>query len=312
MMSDMADSAFAGPRPVRGDLDVAWIHGSAHPRRRTDPPLQVHSYDEHTYVLRQSKDVTDEAPFVLLLFGSERALLLDSGATDDRTLRETVDGLVAGWLDEHPRDTYPLVVAHTHGHRDHRAGDLQFADRQDTVVVGHDADSVRRFFQFTDWPAQVVTFDLGDRALDVTGIPGHHPASLAFYDPWSGLLLTGDTVLPGRLYVEDMPAFVDSLQRLVALTGRREVTHVLGCHVEMTRTPGKDYSIGAPYQPDEPPPQMTVEDLVEVRDAAVRVATIRGIHPYGSFVVWNQPGKLTLARQAVRALAARARRLASR
>jgi hydroxyacylglutathione hydrolase len=215
MMSDIIDSAFAGPRPVQGDLDVAWIHGSARRRHRTDPQLQVHSYDEHTYVLRQSKDVTYEAPFVVLLLGGERALLLDSGATADGTLRETVDRLIASWLEKHPRANYPLVVAHTHGHRDHRAGDPQFADRPDTVVVGQDADSVRQFFQFTEWPAQVVTFDLGDRALEVTGIPGHHPASVAVYDPWSGLLLTGDTVLPGRLYVEDMPAFVDSLQRLL-------------------------------------------------------------------------------------------------
>lgn len=312
MMSGVADTAFIGPRPVQGDLDVAWIHGSARRRHRTDPPVQVHAYDEHTYLLRQSKDVTFEAPFVLLLLGSERALLLDSGATADRTLRETVDGLIAGWREKHPRDTYPLVVAHTHGHRDHRAGDPQFADRPDTVVVGHDADSVRQFFGFTEWPAQVVTFDLGDRALEVTGIPGHHPASVAIYDPWSGFLLTGDTVLPGRLYVEDMPAFVDSLQRLVALAGRREVTHVLGCHVEMTRTPGQDYPVGALHQPDERPPQMTVAELVAVRDAAVRVAAVPGIHPYGSFIVWNEPGKLRLARQAIRSLGSRARRLASR
>ena len=311
-MSGMVDSAFAGPRPVRGDLEVAWIHGSARRRHRTDPPLQVHPSDEHTYLLRQSKDLTYEAPFVVLLFGAERALLLDSGATADGTLRETVDRLIADWLERHPRPSYPLVVAHTHGHRDHRAGDPQFADRPDTVVVGPDVDSVRQFFGFTEWPAQVVTFDLGDRALEVTGIPGHHPASVAIYDPWSGLLLTGDTVLPGRLYVEDMPAFVDSLHRLVDLAGRREVTHVLGCHVEMTRVPGRDYPIGALHQPDELPPQLTVDDLTAVRDAAVQVSGTHGIHPYGFFVVWNEPGKLAMARQALRSLAARVRRLISR
>jgi hypothetical protein len=53
-------------RPVHGDLDVSWIHGSARRRYRTDPPLQAHAYDEHTSVLRQSKDVTYEAPFVVL------------------------------------------------------------------------------------------------------------------------------------------------------------------------------------------------------------------------------------------------------
>ena len=110
----------------------------------------MHAYDEHTYVLRQSKDVTFEAPFVVLLLGSERAMLLDSGAVDDRTLRHTVDGLIATWRAAHPRETYPLVVAHTHAHRDHRAGDRQFADRPDTVVVGTDVASVQQFFGFTD------------------------------------------------------------------------------------------------------------------------------------------------------------------
>ena len=307
-MSLMVDSAFAGPRPVRGDLDVAWIHGSASRRRRTDPPLQVHAYDEHTYVLRQSKDVTFEAPFVVLLLGSERAMLLDSGAVDDRTLRRTVDDLIASWRAAHPRATYPLVVAHTHAHRDHRAGDRQFTDRPDTVVVGTDVASVRQFFGFTDWPAEVVTFELGDRTLEITGAPGHHETSVALYDPWSGLLLTGDTVYPGRLYVQDTPAFTDSLQRMVAFAEAREVTHVLGCHVEMTRTPGLDYPVGALYQPDELPPQLTVDDLRAVRDAAVRVAGSRGIHRFDSFIVWNRPGAAAMARQAVRSLIDRIRR----
>ena len=51
-----------------------------------------------TVLIRQSKDVTFEAPFILLLLGERRALLLDTGAVDGTTLRGTVDGLVADWL----------------------------------------------------------------------------------------------------------------------------------------------------------------------------------------------------------------------
>lgn len=69
-----------------------------------------------------------------------------------------------------------------------------------------------------------------------------------------------------------MPAFTDSLTRMVAFAGAREVTHVLGCHVEMTRTPGRDYPVGALYQPDEPPPQLTVDDLRAARRSASRGA----------------------------------------
>ena len=46
-----------------------------------------------------------------------------------------MDQLVEQWLDKHPRDAYGLLVLHTHAHGDHVAGDAQFADRPDTLVV---------------------------------------------------------------------------------------------------------------------------------------------------------------------------------
>jgi len=49
------------------------------------------------------------------------------------------------------------------------------------------------------WPDRSVSFDLGGRVLEVLGSPGHHPAAITVYDPWTGVLLTGDTVYPGRL-----------------------------------------------------------------------------------------------------------------
>ena len=98
--------------------------------------------------------------------------------------------------------------------------------------------------------------------LEVTGIPGHHPASIAVFDPWTGFLLTGDSVYPGRLYADDMPVFVASAERLVDFAATRPVRHVMGCHIEMTRTPGHDYPIGTTYQPDEPPLQMAPDRLL--------------------------------------------------
>jgi hypothetical protein len=97
----------------------------------TDPAIQVHQSDRHTLILRVSKAVSFEAPFVFLLFGNERAVLFDTGPSADPAkipLRRTVDELVDAWLADHPRDDYELVVAHTHGHHDHRDGDPQFAE----------------------------------------------------------------------------------------------------------------------------------------------------------------------------------------
>jgi glyoxylase-like metal-dependent hydrolase (beta-lactamase superfamily II) len=83
--------------------------------------------------MRQSKDADFEAPFTFLLFGEDRALLLDTGAVDDDALRETVDRLMADWLAARPRSGYQLVVAHTHAHADHVAGDRSFVGRPDTL-----------------------------------------------------------------------------------------------------------------------------------------------------------------------------------
>ena len=86
-----------------------------------------------------------------------------------------------------------------------------------------------------------------------------------------------------------MAAYVDSIRRTVRLAESREVTHVMGCHIEMTRTPGKDYGLGATYQPDEPPLQMTIDQLRAVRDAAVSVADSPGVHAFDDFIIYNGP-----------------------
>jgi hydroxyacylglutathione hydrolase len=286
--------------------DVRWIHGSP-PGGPADPPVQVLAADSATFILRQSKDVNYEAPFLYLLCGEDRALLLDTGAVAvGGGVRETIDGLLGGRGPD-----YELVVAHTHGHGDHVAGDGQFAGRARTTVVDHGVAAVQRFFGFERWPAEVVAFDLGRRKLEITGSPGHHDAAITVYDPATGWLLTGDTVYPGRLYVSDMPAFAASLDRMAEFAAARPVSHVLGCHIEMTRRPNRDYPLGCPYQPDEPPLQMTVEHLVAVRNAAHEVAHRPGVHGFGGFFIYNGPCERTMAWQQVRGAVSRARRKAA-
>lgn len=295
---------------MEGTWPARWDHGHRPGTPDVDPPIQVHAYDERTVILRQSMALSYEAPFLYLLFGDNRALLLDTGATEDPgpfPLREVIDGLVGEWLGHHPRADYGLLVAHTHGHGDHVAGDGQFVDRPATTVIGHEVDDVRMALGVTDWPSEIVTLDLGGRVLEVVGIPGHQRASIAIYDPWTGFLLTGDTVYPGRLYVEDMPSFVDSLDRLVEFTTVRPIRHVLGCHIEMRASPGGDHPVGFPYHPDEPPIQMTVEQLRAVRDHARAIADRPGVHTFEDVIIWNGRPVGAMLRQIGRGLAARIR-----
>jgi hydroxyacylglutathione hydrolase len=284
-----ADIDFVTGVPIDGAAEPVWIHGAPSRRRCTDPAIQVHRSDRHTFVLRVSKAVSFEAPFIFLLFGNERAVLFDTGPSADPArlpLRRTVDELVEAWLAEHPRDGYRLVVAHTHGHRDHRDGDPQFADRPRTTIVGHTSQEIGRFYGFTDWPGQVVRFDLGGRVLELTGIPGHEPASIAVYDPWTGCLLTGDTIMPGRLYATEYADFRQSLDRLLEFTAQRHVTRVLGGHIEMSRTPGHDYPVGSTYQPDEVALSLPAERIADIRDAA-QAASKPGVYVHRDFIIWR-------------------------
>ncbi|MFF8729416.1 MBL fold metallo-hydrolase [Streptomyces sp. NPDC015171] len=266
---------FAGAPPAPRPLDVRWIHGSPSAKHNTDPDIQVHAYDDHTFILRQNMAVHYEAPFLFLLCGNERAVLIDTGATRSPEffpLRQVVDGLLAEWLDRHPRDgDYHLLVLHTHGHGDHVAGDGQFADRPGTTVVDAERATVWRYLGFDADPDGVAHVDLGGRVLECLATPGHHEAAVTYYDPATGLLLTGDTVYPGRLYIQDVPAFTRSIERLIEFADRRPVTHVLGCHIEMTTEPGVDYPVRTTYQPDEPPLQLTPAHLRRIREALARL-----------------------------------------
>ncbi|MCX4807899.1 MBL fold metallo-hydrolase [Streptomyces sp. NBC_01214] len=285
MAADTSFIDFDGQSSRPRALDVRWIHGSPSSKHNTDPDIQVYEYDEHTVILRQNKAIHYEAPFLFLLFGNDRAVLIDTGATASPAffpLRVVVDRLVDDWLARHPRPEYHLLVLHTHAHGDHIAGDGQFADRPRPTVVAAELPTAWTYFGFDENPTAVARVDLGGRTLECLATPGHHEAAVTFYDAWTGFLLTGDTVYPGRLYVQDWYAFARTIDRLIEFCERRPVTHVMGCHIEMTTEPGVEYPVRTTYQPHEPPLQMTTGHLHEIRAALDEMG--------------DQPRRLALAR----------------
>jgi hydroxyacylglutathione hydrolase len=227
---------------VTGSLAVAWMHGAADCSQSTDPALQIHAYNATTYIIRQDKCRTFEAPFVYLLLGAETALLLDTGATNDNVLRDAVLPLAG---------SRALLVAHTHAHGDHVAADGRFAGRASTTVVGAGVGAVQAAFGIAPWPTGTAEIDLGSRVLDVLAIPGHEQSHIALYDRETGLLFTGDSLYPGLLFINDWATYRASMRRLAEFVAAHEVAHVLGAHIEMTSTPGVNYPYGSTYQPDE-------------------------------------------------------------
>jgi hydroxyacylglutathione hydrolase len=281
---------FETDQAAPGSLEVQWIHGSISPKHNLDPEIQVHCYNEHTYILRQNMAVHYEAPFMFLLFGNQRAILLDTGATrspDYFPLRQTIDQLIEQWLTQYPRSSYELIVAHTHLHRDHFEGDSQFIDRPNTRVVGRSLAETIEFYQFKEWPTERVDFDLGDRILQVMGSPGHEDAEVSIYDPYTQILFTGDIFYPGRLYIFNWQDFSQSIARLVAFAETHPISHILGCHVEMSIYPKLDYLIRSNYQPYERPPQMTVAQLKSLLDSIAQVGGEPGIHIFDDYILYN-------------------------
>ena len=277
---------FRSGAPVDINLSVEWMNGSS----SHEPLVQVHALDEHTYVIRQSLRTHYEGPFVFLLLGNTGALMIDSGATADEDtwpLRPVVDGIISDWLVAHPAASYSLTVAHSHGHGDHTAGDVQFSDRADTTVVPASLDAMKSFFGFTNWPNETVTFDLGGRALRVIAGPGHEEAATIFYDPWTGVLFTGDTVYPGRLYVVDMPAYIETLDRAIAVMAEIPVSYLLGCHIEMSSMPGIDYPLGSLSHPGEASMPMRPSQLMILRERAVAIAHVPGVHAFDDVIIYN-------------------------
>ena len=82
---------------------------------------------------------------------------------------------------------------------------------------------------------------------------------------------------------------------------------MLGCHIEMTRQPRRDYPVGCRYQPDEPPLQMTVQQLVDRRDAARSVGAEPGAHTFDDFLILNGPARRHIVPLLARALWAKVR-----
>jgi glyoxylase-like metal-dependent hydrolase (beta-lactamase superfamily II) len=261
-------------------MDVKWSAGESDCQKDPQPPLQVHRYNAQTFILRESLCATYEGPFLYLLVGSGRALLIDTGAVSDARqmpLAQTVRSLL-------PQPGFPLTVVHTHGHLDHRSGDNQFAGDPRTEVVGTTLGDVERHFHFSHWPNDAAQIDLGARIVDVLPTPGHYPSELSYYDRQTGLFFSGDLFLPGRLLIADKGADLASARRVAQFAADKPVTYVLGGHVELDQA-GNTF-LGVHYHPDERPLQLSKDQLLQL---PVIVESFNGFYGrHGEYMLENQ------------------------
>ena len=148
-----------------------------------------------------------------LIVGSERALLLDTGAGEC----DLID-MIRGVTD------LPLTVVQTHGDGDHTANSGAFPE-----IFAHPAEfeNICRFRPELKEKLRPVgegdSFDLGGRVLQVIDAPGHTPGSICLLDRDGGILYSGDTVSYGPVFLfgdtRDIQTYRKTLLKLMVLDG---------------------------------------------------------------------------------------------
>lgn len=149
-----------------------------------------------------------------LLIGDKEALLIDSCMTFSNA-REIAEGLT----------DRPIKHMITHADGDHLGGLASFTE----VYM-----SENELAHFCEHPASADieaifisegdSIDLGNRVLEFIELPGHTPGSIAILDTKYRVLISGDPIQDGDVYMfgpfRDMSAYIKSLEHLMTQTAR--------------------------------------------------------------------------------------------
>lgn len=152
--------------------------------------------------------------------GSSEAVVIDPGPLDEAHLARVIDRVEEGGR----RVALTLL---THGHLDH----AESADRFHELTGA----PVRAFGRGHDdiLPGEVIR--VGGLELVAVATPGHTADSYSFLVPADTALLTGDTILGRGTTVVAWPdghleSYLESLQRIEAMTRTRQVASILPGH----------------------------------------------------------------------------------
>jgi glyoxylase-like metal-dependent hydrolase (beta-lactamase superfamily II) len=252
----------------------SWIHGAENCEdnigvTNKSIAFDVYKHDKNTFILRQNKCLTFEAPFIYIFVGNDKILVLDTGAVDELSTFSLYEELVI-LIGAEQLTTKKILVAHSHSHSDHYSGDIAFKGRSNVEVINTSARDVKQFYGFTQWPNGQSIIELGNRKITVIPTPGHQEESISLHDPHTKWLMTGDTLYPGYIYVKDWQAFQKSITRLTAFTEENEVSAIMGAHIEKQSQGELYYPIGTTYQPNEANLDLPLNSLLSL-NAIIKV-----------------------------------------
>jgi hypothetical protein len=98
----------------------------------------------------------------------------------------------------------------------------------------------------------------------------------------------GDELYPGRLYIplHDFKIYQASIDRVADFTRSRPVAWILGNHIEMTQTPGRDYAMHIPTHPLEHRLELAYASLLELRAAVDAMGELPRLEVHNDFIIY--------------------------
>lgn len=145
---------------------------------------------------------------MFLLEGTEKALLVDTGMTtvNAKEIAESITKL-------------PLELINTHGDPDHVGGNKAF----DKFYMSPDeVENLNSHGSIYDEIVPVKegdVIDLGDRPLKIIDLPGHTPGSIGILDVKNRVLIGGDSVQDGDIYMfgpmRNIQKYIASMEHLM-------------------------------------------------------------------------------------------------
>ncbi len=161
----------------------------------------------------------DDSVRFFLLCGNEKAALVDTGMN-------TPD---AGKMAEGLTDL-PVVLINTHADRDHISGNSAF---QEFYMSPAEEENYRHNGgKGTIIPVKEGdVIDLGGRTLKIIDIPGHTPGSIAILDEKYRVLISGDSVEDGNIFMfgtyRNLDKYIDSLRHLTEYDGQYDEVYAM-------------------------------------------------------------------------------------
>ena len=149
---------------------------------------------------------------MFVLEGEEKALLIDTGMNmpDAADIAKTVT-------------SKPLELMNTHADRDHISGNGAF---EELYMSPAEEENYRK----AGGTGSVIPvrekdiIDLGNRPLEIIDIPGHTPGSIAILDIDKRVLIAGDSVQSGNIFMfgkyRDINTYIPSMKKLLTYQER--------------------------------------------------------------------------------------------